>query len=75
MIKILKECCTFTRSENGIFWGIGVDVGGFFKKQQAEAAASHWQLIQLAPTERPGRSCNIVQSVHLYNTAFTNMAK
>ena len=32
----------------------GEGVGGFFRKQQAEAAASHWQLVQLAPTDRPG---------------------
>ena len=29
-------------------------MGGFFRKQQAKAAASHWQLIQLAPTDRLG---------------------
>jgi hypothetical protein len=31
-------------------------VEGFFRQQQAEAAASHWQLIQLAPTDHPGKS-------------------
>ena len=29
-------------------------MGAFFRQQQAEAAASHWQLIQLAPTNQPG---------------------
>lgn len=30
------------------------NVGAFFKQQQAAAAASHWQLLQLAPTPTPG---------------------
>ncbi|KAF8072990.1 POL2A [Scenedesmus sp. PABB004] len=30
------------------------NVGRFFKQQQAAAAASHWQLLQLAPTSTPG---------------------
>jgi len=34
----------------------GAGVGGFFRQQQAEAAATHWQLIQLAPTDQPGQS-------------------
>lgn len=35
--------------------GSGTGVGAFFRRQDAAAAASHWQLIQLAPTAgKPG---------------------
>jgi hypothetical protein len=30
------------------------NVASFFRQQQARAAATHWQLLQLAPTSVPG---------------------
>lgn len=42
----------------GFYAGTASGVEGFYRKQQAEAAASHWQLIQLAQTDRPGNTCH-----------------
>ena len=34
--------------------GAGADVAGLFQQQAASAAAAHWQIVSIAPTQEPG---------------------